>query len=258
MSTDEKTLDWYQNRAQKYTEHVRNPDDAVYHSYYEKPAMYALLPDLKGKTVLSIGCGSGEDSNYLKKQGATKSVGIDLSSELIKIATATYPDCEFKTMDMEKLEFPDQSFDFVYSSLAIHYLEDWTSALKEAYRVLKPGSNLIFSCSHPVRFASDVIDAEDFKIEKVEVFKNKITKEANITGDYIAKKKVIDAFGKDTVNFWHLSIGEISKHISNAGFLIVEIVEPIPGNRIKELRPETYKRLQKIPEFIIFKLIKII
>ena len=90
------------------------------------------------------------------------------------------------------------------------------------------------------------------------MFKNKITKEANITGDYIAKKKVIDAFGKDTVNFWHLSIGEISKHISNAGFLIVEIVEPIPGNRIKELRPETYKRLQKIPEFIIFKLIKII
>ncbi|MCF7865251.1 MAG: methyltransferase domain-containing protein [Candidatus Pacebacteria bacterium] len=256
MSTDEKTLDWYQKRAEKYTNHVRNPDDAVYHSYYEKPAMYALLPDLKGKTVLSVGCGSGEDSNYLKNQGATKSVGIDLSSELIKIASQTYPNCEFKTMDMEKLEFADQSFDFAYSSLAIHYIENWTQSLSEVYRVLKPGSHFIFSCNHPVRFAAEVVENEDHEIYKVEVFKNKITKEATIIGDYLNKNKIVDVFGENTVNFWHVPMGEISKCIYEAGFLIEQIVEPLPKERMKELRPETYKRLQKIPEFIIFKLLK--
>ena len=237
MPTDEKTLDWYQKRAEKYTDHVRNPDDAVYHSYYEKPAMYALLPDLKGKTVLSIGCGSGEDSNYLKKQGAVKSVGIDLSSELINIASATYSDCEFKTMDMEKLDFTDQSFDFAYSSLAIHYLEDWTQALKEVYRVLKSGSNFIFSCNHPVRFAAETANTDTYHAYKLEVQKNRITKKITITGDYLTKKKIIDAFGKDTVNIWHMPVGEISKCIHDAGFLIEQIVEPKPQERMKEIKP---------------------
>lgn len=86
MPTDPKTLDWYNEHAQGYADHVRNPDDSVYHSLYEKPAMYALLPDLSGKSVLSLGCGSGEDSAYLKKQGAAKSIGIDLSPALIEIA----------------------------------------------------------------------------------------------------------------------------------------------------------------------------
>lgn len=257
MSTDEKTLKWYQEKAEKYTTHVRDPKDSVYHSEYEKPAMYALLPDLKDKAVLSIGCGSGEDSNYLKKQGASQSVGIDLSSELIKIASETYSDCEFKTMDMEKLEFPDQSFDFVYSSLAIHYVENWTNVLKEVHRVLKPNSSFLFSCNHPVRFAAGNADTEESYGYKVEVLKNKITKEISITGDYLAKRKIMDAFGKDTVNIWHVPIGEISKCISEGGFLIEQIVEPLPLEGMKNIKPNSYKRLQKIPEFIIFKLIKV-
>lgn len=257
MSTDDKTLNWYQNRAEKYTDHVRNPDDSVYHSYYEKPAMYALLPDLQGKKVLSIGCGSGEDSNYLKSKGAEVSVGIDLSSELIKIASKTYPDCEFKTMNMEKLEFADESFDFAYSSLAIHYLEDWTIAMKEAYRVLKPNSEFLFSCNHPVRFALVNVSAANIDVSKIEVSKDKVTKEVTITGSYLDKRKIEDALGKDTVNIWHMPIGDISKVIHEAGFLIKTIVEPLPLEGMKEIKPESYKRLQKIPEFIIFKLIKI-
>ena len=257
MSTDDKTLNWYQNKAEKYTDHVRNPNDSVYHSYYEKPAMYALLPDLQGKKVLRIGCGSGEDSNYLKSKGAEASVGIDLSSELTKIATETYPNCEFKTMDMEKLKFPDQSFDFAYSSLAIHYVENWTNVFKEVFRVLKPNSNFIFSCNHPVRFAAETANTEKYHAYKLEVQKDRVTKEITIIGDYLSKRKLIDAFGKDTVNIWHVPVGEISNAIYEAGFLIQKIVEPLPLEGMKEIKPESYKRLQKIPEFIIFKLIKI-
>lgn len=68
MSTDEYSKQFYKNNAQKYTEHVRNPKDSVYHAYYEKPAMYGQLPDLTDKDVISIGCGSGEDSMYLKNK----------------------------------------------------------------------------------------------------------------------------------------------------------------------------------------------
>ncbi len=107
MSIDDKSIKFYKTKAKEYAAHVRNPKASVYHAYYEKPAMYALLPDLKGKTVLSVGCGSGEDSIYLKRHGAAKSVGIDITGELIAVAKDSYPECEFHVMNMEKLDFPD-------------------------------------------------------------------------------------------------------------------------------------------------------
>src|ERR1035437_3705343 len=150
MSSNQRSKDWYNQNAELYTQHVRNADESIYHSLYEKPAMYDLLPDLKGKSVISLGCGSGEDCKYLKQQGANRVVGIDTSEKLIAIAKTSYPDCEFQVMDMEDLRFADNSFDFAYSSLAVHYIEDWTNVMNEVYRILKPDSNFLFSCNHPV------------------------------------------------------------------------------------------------------------
>ncbi len=248
MSTDEYSKQFYINNAQKYTDHVRNPKDSVYHAYYEKPAMYALLPDLVGKDVISIGCGSGEDSNYLKKQGAKRSVGVDLTKELIDIAKESYLECEFQVMDMERLDFPAESFDFAYSSLAIHYVEDWENVFSHIYKILKPNSYFLFSCGHPVRFAMDNY--------KLEMKKNEVTGERTFVGDYLAKRKIVDALGKNTANVWTMPFGDISSAISSSGFLIEKIVEPRPLKELKEVDLSTYERLSKLPEFVIFKLIK--
>ncbi len=256
MSTDKKTIDWYNNNADKFTSHVRNPKDSVYHAYYEKPAMYSLIPDIKNKSVLSLGCGSGEDSAYLKNLGANKSVGIDISSELIKIAKESHQGCRFEVMDMGHLNFPDSSFDFVYSSLAIHHIENWAKTFKEVYRVLKPNSYFLFSCGHPVKYAMEVLDTETHRISKLEISRNKETKEITIVGDYLNKTKYIDELGKDTVNSWHKSFSEIASELFSAGFLIEQIVEPRPLKKLEEISPETYKRLMKIPEFVIFRLLK--
>src|SRR5580693_730079 len=84
MPTDKQTIEWYNQHAGDYTRHVRNPDKSVYHSLYEKPAMYKLLPDLHGKTILSIGCGSGEDCQL---------IGLRLSLTLMRYhLEATIPD----------------------------------------------------------------------------------------------------------------------------------------------------------------------
>ena len=257
MSTDDKSIKFYKDNAVKYTAHVRDPKDSVYHSYYEKPAMYSLLPNIEDKSVISIGCGSGEDSLYLKNQGAEKSVGVDLIEELITIAKESYPECEFDVMDMQKLDFPNESFDFAFSSLAIHYIEDWNKVFKEVYRILKPGSNFLFSCCHPVRFSMDRVPEEDgYSIKKLEVKKNKDTGELLITGDYLVKRKVTDALGKDTANIWTMPMGDIATAATDAGFLIQQIVEPRPLETLKDIEPNTYHRLSKIPEFIIFKLLK--
>ena len=257
MSTDKKTQTWYEENAKSYAEHVRNPEDSLYHAYYEKPAMYGLLPDLKGKTVLSLGCGSGEDSNYLKQQGAEESIGIDLSKGLILIAEESYRDCKFYVMDMEKLDFEDKSFDFVYSSLAIHYLEDWTAVLKEVNRVLKPGSHFLFSCAHPVRTAMVSENTGNEQITELEIRKDTLTRKRRIKGDYVHARKISNIFGKDSVNTWHHSFESISEAAYAAGFTIERIVSPVPNDQMRVLKPEVCKQLDKVPEFVIFKLLKL-
>ncbi len=257
MSTNQQTINWYNENADDYTAHVRNPDDSVYHHYYEKPAMYGLLPDLKGKSVLSLGCGSGEDSAYLKSQGAEKSVGVDISSGLIEIAKRDHPGCEFQIMNMEQLEFPNESFDFAYSSLAIHYLEDWKKVFKEVLRVLKPNSYFLFSCGHPVRYAMGSCDTDTEYVSKLEIAKNKITKEYRITGDYIARKKISGGLGADTVTTWRKSYAEIAAELHDTGFLIEQIVDPVPTEEMKVKFPGKYDKLMKIPEFTIFRLLKV-
>lgn len=258
MPTHKKTIAWYNENAKKYTAHVRNPKESVYHAYYEKPAMYNLVPNIKNKKVLSLGCGSGEDSFHLKKLGVKESIGIDISKELIKIAKESHPECRFEVMDMEHLKFPASSFDFVYSSLAISYMKNWTKVFKETYRVLKPNSYFLFSCGHPVRYAMESVGDQTNHISKLEIVKNRKTKKITITGNYLGSMKLGVGLGglNDTVVTWHKSFGEISSELSSAGFLIEKIIEPKPLKRLKNIRPETYKKLNKIPEFVIFRLLK--
>jgi len=94
------------------------------HRFIEKPMMRELLPDLTGKKVLMLGCGTGEENALLGEFGATDIVGIDLSEESIRLAKESYPNCQFIVGDMHKLPFENNFFDFVYISLAVHYSED--------------------------------------------------------------------------------------------------------------------------------------
>jgi ubiquinone/menaquinone biosynthesis C-methylase UbiE len=253
MPTDKRTVDWYNEYAKDYAKHVRDKNDSVYHAFYEKPAMYNLLPDLKDKKAVSIGCGSGEDCNELQERGADV-VGIDISVGLITIAKESYPNCEFHVMDMEELDLPGESFDFAYSSLAIHYLEDWTVALKQAYRILKPGSFYLLSCGHPTNSAmAYTISTDEVSDSMLRRRKDKNKNEVKVTGDYFARRKM---------NFnewilWHKSLSEISSEIAAAGFVIELIHEPQPTVEMKEIAPIDYEILTKIPNFLILKLRKL-
>src|SRR5438045_4136911 len=77
------------------------------HKYLEKPAMVSQLPNsLKGKTILCIGVGSGEELEDILNRRPMKVVAIDISANLLKIAEENFPQVEFHKMDMEHLGFP--------------------------------------------------------------------------------------------------------------------------------------------------------
>jgi len=258
MSTDKKTIDAYNKNAQSWKKNMRGGNSiSIFHTYLEKPAMYENLPELKNKNVLCIGCGSGEEVNYLSSLGVKKIVGIDISERLIEIAKESYSSLDFCAMDVEVLSFPKDSFDFVYSSLTMHYLKSWDRALKSVNKVLKKGGIFLFSITHP--FFSASLKYEDEKI-KSRTFGFKEIKTDNtceIYGNYLDSNKLKIFIGKDLeVTNFHRPLSVIMKEIINNGFNLLDIVEPKAKNESKIENKNFWEIHQKIPEFMIFKIIK--
>jgi ubiquinone/menaquinone biosynthesis C-methylase UbiE len=118
----------------------------------EWPALRALLPDLRGRNVLDLGCGFGWFCRWAHQQGAAHVLGIDVSERMLARAKETTddPSITYIKADMEHLELQPKSFDVVYSSLALHYVENLSRLLSQAYRSLVPGGALVFSVEHPI------------------------------------------------------------------------------------------------------------
>ena len=110
---------------------------------------FALGPICPGEAVLDLGCGAGFDA-FIAAQfvGPTGRVsGIDLSPEMIAVAQAgvreaKFPQVEFQVAQVEVLPFPDTSFDVALSNGVLNLIPDKAVALREIFRVLRPGGRL--------------------------------------------------------------------------------------------------------------------
>jgi ubiquinone/menaquinone biosynthesis C-methylase UbiE len=257
MATDPSTVRQYDQNAEKYHRHVSDPNDSTFHSYYEKPAIRAELPDLNGLEVISIGCGSGVDARWLADNGAKRVVGIDISKGLLEIAKTNNPDLEFQEMDMERLELPDASFDLAYSSLAIHYVDDWTIPLREAYRIMRPNGLYVFSCGHPIDSAVEYEIKDGVKYALLGRKIDQETKERTVYGDYLAAegngvKPVKGMLADVEVTVYHRTFCKMVEQILASGFIIEKVVEPLPKDGMKAADPGMFEQLMKIPTFMIW------
>jgi ubiquinone/menaquinone biosynthesis C-methylase UbiE len=118
----------------------------------EWPALRARLPNLRGLKVLDLGCGFGWFCRWARENRAAEVRGIDVSEKMLARARATTRDgaISYIRADMEHLELPPETFDLVYSSLALHYVENLGALMAEVYRALVPGGSLVFSVEHPI------------------------------------------------------------------------------------------------------------
>ena len=88
--------------------------------------------------ILEIGCNRGVLVKEM--QGiAPATYGMDINEKAIVAGVAK----NIFVMDATKLDFPDESFDKIYSTHTIEHIPDLTKALKEMARVLKKGGRLL-------------------------------------------------------------------------------------------------------------------
>lgn len=99
---------------------------------------------MRGKSVLEVGCGSGIDLAEFARNGAMVT-GVDFSPKNVALTQATLLEagCADNSMVLEadatKLPFPDASFDCLFSFGVLHHVPDIDKALAEIARVLRPG-----------------------------------------------------------------------------------------------------------------------
>ena len=256
MPTDINTTESYSNYAEQWARRMRSGKNKA-HEYLEKPAMYGKLPDLTDLSVLCIGCGTGEECEHLKSLGAKRVVGIDISEGLIEYAKKSYSDLEFHVMDMEKLDFPLESFDFVYSSLVMHYVDSWDKTLNSISKILKTDGRFLFSTHHPVWWSAERKRTDAERTSILGYKKNKETKTCEIFGDYLNTRKIDDIwFGDFKVSYVSRSMQEIMKDILKSNFELVDYLEPKAVDKCKDIDPVFWEIHQKIPIFMIFELKK--
>ena len=101
-----------------------------------------LRPDMK---VLELGCGTGYFTKEAARSGA-EITAIDISNDLLEQARKEVPleNVKFLVENAYEMTFSDNSFDTVIGSSVLHHLEI-DSALKEIFRVLRPGGIIRFT-----------------------------------------------------------------------------------------------------------------
>lgn len=94
------------------------------------------------------------------EHGASSVVGVDISHKMLEVAKEKthFPQVEYKCCAIEDVEFPEESFDVILSSLAFHYVADYEILVKKIYRILKSGGKLVFTVEHPVFTAYGIQD----------------------------------------------------------------------------------------------------
>lgn len=141
-------------------------DDIHFFSAYEKMprsvqglegagewhVLKAMIPELRNKSVLDLGCGFGWHCRYARKQQASSVIGVDLSEKMLQKAREMTDDSAitYIKMPIEDIQFADSQFDVVISSLAFHYIKSFEAVCRKVYQCLKPAGSFVFSVEHPI------------------------------------------------------------------------------------------------------------
>jgi SAM-dependent methyltransferase len=182
-----------------------------------------LLGEVKGKRVLDLGCGSGQASIALARQGA-HAVALDASAPQLararKLAEAEEVRVEWHQSDLADLAFlRADSIDLAFSSHVLAEVEDLDRVLRQVHRVLRVGAAFVFSYEHPVALCTgrDDAGAGALPLGNLEVRRSYFER-APLT---------VDRDG-ETITLYPRTSGDVFAAAGRAGFRIDVLLEPAP------------------------------
>ncbi|MFK5883644.1 MAG: class I SAM-dependent methyltransferase [Candidatus Izemoplasma sp.] len=130
---------------------------------YESTLLKRMIGKVANKTILDVGCATGVHTRLFANEDNIVT-GIDISKEMITEAKKRrIDDISFLQMDATKMDFPDNSFDIVFSVTMIEFVTDKKKLINELFRVLKPGGYLFIGTIQKNSHFYDLYKTDFFK-----------------------------------------------------------------------------------------------
>ena len=139
--------------AERFRSFERKRHDSLaitYHDFFTPVTMLAIGPLLQavqispGSMLLDVATGPGSVASEATKVGA-RSIGVDLSPNMIALAKKTHPGIHFRVAEVEHLPFSDQSFDAVVCNFGFGHFLYPEASVAECVRTLKRGGRMALS-----------------------------------------------------------------------------------------------------------------
>jgi 2-polyprenyl-3-methyl-5-hydroxy-6-metoxy-1,4-benzoquinol methylase len=203
------------------------------------PAIFRMLDDIGGKTILDAGCGQGYLCRLLAKQGA-HITGVEPATPQISYAIKRERDDKlgitYVQADLSAWRSVDVLFDAVIANMVFIDIPDYHQAMLNCVQCLKAGGSLIFSLIHPCFEASDSEYSENGYITVTE---------------YFEENSIEQTFGYR----FHRTLSQYLNMVIQCGCRIAEIVEPQLDARFEQ-QDRLYARNVHVPAFILVHAVK--
>lgn len=162
----------YDNWGREYVANERN----FYSGKSDPTRAYfidVLEKIIRGKTLVDIGSGAGDELVEYAKMGAAKVLGIEPSSVMREISYELIEkqNLPIELMDgnFESLPLTDESVDIVTARYSLHIISNFGKAFEEVARILKPNGIFIAAVSHP-KFDARLAEKKGKKIgERIQI-----------------------------------------------------------------------------------------
>jgi ubiquinone/menaquinone biosynthesis C-methylase UbiE len=213
----------------------------------EWPELRSLIPDLRGKKLLDLGCGFGWVCRWAREMGAEDVKGVDVSEKMLARANEfpRDPAITYLQADLETLELPADTYHVVFSSLTLHYLKNLQALVAQVYRTLTPGGSFIFSAEHPIwtapRNPKFIQDSEGESIWPLDGYLDEGTRIRNWLADGVEKQ--------------HRTLSTYITILLHARFTLSAIEEWGPGLELIKEMPQ-WANERKRPMFFLVRATK--
>lgn len=226
---------------------VRHADTNDYRNLFLMPRLLAMLGEVNGRRILDLGCGEGGYSREIARRGGLV-LGVDGSKRLIEIARdrTRDPGVAYRCANAAALDgVHDEAFDHVVASMSLMDVEDYDGAIREAFRVTKPGGELLMSITHPcftMRAAAWTRDADG----RPEVFT------VDRYFERAAWPESITTSFRSPVIRRHRTLEDYIAGAIRTGFLLREFREAEPTKDELQLSPR-FEKIARIPYFLFLR-----
>ena len=214
----------------------------------EWPAFRAMLPPLRNKSVLDLGCGFGWHCRYARQQQARWVLGIDISENMIARARESTNDAaiEYRRLAIEDIDFAAGTFDVVISSLAFHYVQNFDITCRKVHHCLVSDGVFVFSVEHPIFTA---LPAQDWYYGQhgerlhwpVDHYQEEGPRQARFLDHDVVK--------------YHRTLATYLNTVIEAGFTIVKLSEPQPAQEMLDKHPDMRDETRR-PMFLLIAAIR--